>query len=218
MFNLLFTFRCLPCRVWHPPKSGKARRHCPSPLSQAINIRPSPLVFHLSFPSPLSLSPGFFVGSSFPSHDPSLRPQPTSGRGIILAMVGFIGPVSTPPIWPRLVPCGSAHGLPRLMARTCRPSRPSSVPPRAILEPSSTISFPSLSVLQCPIHGWPFTPRSISTTTISHAVLGHRHCHDKGASKVEPAQNHRLCAKTHRINASHHLERVSYCAAGEWMV
>ncbi len=97
---MLFTFRCLPCRVWRPPKSGKARRHSPSPLSQSINNRPSPLDFHHSSSSPWSLSPGLSVGSSFPSHDPSLGPQPTSGRSLTFAMIDSIGPVSTPPIWP----------------------------------------------------------------------------------------------------------------------
>ncbi len=98
-FFLLFTFRCLSCRVWHPPKLGKARRHIPSPLSQSINNRPSPLNFQHFFSSPLSLSPGLSVGSSFPSHDPSLEPQPTSGRSLIFAMIDSIGPVSTLFIW-----------------------------------------------------------------------------------------------------------------------
>jgi len=53
--------------------------------------------------------------------------------------------------------------------------------------------------------------------TIVHGVLGDRHRHDKGAGKVEPAQSYRLCAETNRTNASHHLEPVSYCAAGEWL-
>lgn len=81
---------------------------------------------------------------------------------------------------------------------------------------SSTFSLFSLSVLQFS-HGWPSTPRSISATIVLHAISSHRHCHDKGASMMKPAQNYRLCVKTHRINASHHLERVSYCVVDEWM-
>ncbi len=128
----------LGVRVWHPPKSGKARRHSSLSLSQSINIRLS-LIFHLFFSSSLFLSPGFFVGSSISSYDSSLEPQPTSGRGLTFAMVNSIGPISTPPTWPRLVPRGSAYGLSHLMARTDRcPSRPLSVPSRAILYPRSS--------------------------------------------------------------------------------
>jgi len=191
----------LPCQVWHPPKLGKARSHSSSPLSQSINNRSSSFDFHQCSSSSLSLSLGLFVCSSFPSHDSSFEPQLTSGRSLTFAMIDSIGPVSTSPIWSRLVPCDSAHDLPRLMARTLSldfldrcPSRLSPAPLRVIFDLPVSLS-PSLSVLQFPTHSW-LPTRSISVTTIVQGVLGDRYRHDKGASKVEPAQSYRLCAKT----------------------
>ena len=218
---MLFTFRCLPCRVWHPPASGKACRHSPSPLSQSINNRPSPLVFHHSSSSPWSLSPELFVGSSFPSHEPFAwtsthiweKPHLRDDRfywpsfhTAHLARDLFLAFLLTfSPVWRRaLFPLTSWIAVLR-------------VPHLRLLEWSSTFLSPSLSVLLFSAHSWPPVPRSISVATIVHGVLGDRHRHDNGVSKVEPAESYRLCVETNRTNASHHPERVSYCAAGEWM-
>ncbi len=64
---MLFTFRCLPCRVWHPPGSGKVRRRSPSPLSPDINTALPLLLVHLSFTS-----------SRFPASVPLSTPGPWS--------------------------------------------------------------------------------------------------------------------------------------------
>ncbi len=124
------------------------------------------------------------------------------------------------PSGPRLVSCVSAHGLLRLKARTFPLASWIAVlrvPHLRLLEWSSTFLSPSLSVLLFSAHSSPPVSRSISVATIVHGVLGDRHRHDKGASKVKPAQSYRLCAQTNWTNASHHPERVFYCAAGEWM-
>jgi len=99
-FILLFTCWCLRIRVWRSLKLGKACRHSSSPLSQFINNRSFLLNFQHFSSSSLSLSPGLFVDSSFPSHDSLLEPQPTSERSLIFAMIDSIDSVSTSLIWP----------------------------------------------------------------------------------------------------------------------
>ncbi len=95
----------------------RAEQELKQPLFQFINNRSFPLNFHLFFSSSLSLSSEVFVDFSFSSHDSSLESQPTSVRGIIVAIVGFIDSVFTSLIWSRLVPCVSAHDVFYLMTR-----------------------------------------------------------------------------------------------------
>ncbi len=96
---LLFTFRCLSCRVWHFLESSKARRHSSSSLFQAINNRSFSLDFQHCSSSSLSLSPELSVDFSFSSHDSLLESQPTSERSLTFAMIDSIDSVFTPLIW-----------------------------------------------------------------------------------------------------------------------
>ncbi len=213
----------MSCRVWHLPKLGKARSHSSSSLSQFINNRSSLFNFHHFF-SFLCLFRLRFLSTSRSDFttlrsnlNPHLREASPLRWSILLTQFPRRSSDS------RLVSCVPAHGLSRLKARTfpldfldrCS-SRPSPAPSRVILDLPVFLSL-SLSVLLFSAHSWPSVSRFISVTIIVHEVLSNRHRHDKGASKAKPVQSYRLCVEINWTNASHHSERVFYCAVGEWI-